>query len=115
MVSILNRNLLTELEKEKAGGAALARLVALGREQGYITFDDIVELLPDAEQDVEQLDEVFAALLNAGIAYTEESPDQEQDGHVSEEKEKIHENEAELPPPEEDLLANIDIGDTIGL
>ncbi len=114
MVSILNRNLLTEIEKEKSGGAALARLVALGREQGYITFDDIVELLPDAEQDVEQLDEAFAALLHAGIVYTEESPEQEPDDHVSEENEYIH-GKSELPPPEEDLLANIDIGDTIGL
>jgi RNA polymerase primary sigma factor len=115
MVSILNRNLLTELEQEKTGVAALARLVALGRDQGYITFDDIIEVLPDAEQDVEQLDEAFAVLLNAGIAYTEEAPDQEQDTRVSKENEGIKETEAELPPPEEDLLANIDIGDTIGL
>jgi RNA polymerase primary sigma factor len=115
MVSILNRNLLTELEQGKVGGAALARLVALGREQGYITFDDIVELLPDTEQDVEQLDEAFAALINAGIPYTEEAPEQEQAGHVGEEKEEINDAEAELPPPEEDLLANIDVADTIGL
>jgi RNA polymerase primary sigma factor len=115
MVSILNRNLLTELEQEKVGGAALARLVALGREQGYITFDNIVELLPDAEQDVEQLDEAFAALINAGIPYFEEAPEQEQAGHVGEEKVEINDAEAELPPPEEDLLANIDVADTIGL
>jgi RNA polymerase primary sigma factor len=115
MVSILNRNLLTELEQEKAGGAALARLVAVGREQGYITFDDITELLPDAEQDVEQLDEAFAVLINAGIPYTEEAPEQDQAGHVSEENEENNDAEAELPPPEEDLLANIDVADTIGL
>jgi RNA polymerase primary sigma factor len=115
MVSVLNRNLLTELEEDKTGEAALARLVALGREQGYITFDDILELLPEAQQDVEQLDEAFAVLLSAGIAYTEEAPDQEQAARFGKEKEDIQEDEAELPPPEEDLLANIDIGDTIGL
>jgi RNA polymerase primary sigma factor len=114
MVSVLNRNLLTELEEDKTGRAALARLVAFGRQQGYITFDDILELLPEAEQDVEQLDEAFAVLLSAGIAYTEEAPDQEQATRFGEDKDKIQE-EAELPPPEEDLLANIDIGDTIGL
>jgi RNA polymerase primary sigma factor len=115
MVSVLNRNLLTELEEEKTGGSALARLVALGSKKGYITFDDIVELLPEAEQDVEQLDEAFAVLLSAGIEYTEEAPDQEQASRFSEENEENKEVEAELPPPEEDLLANIDIGDTIGL
>jgi RNA polymerase primary sigma factor len=115
MVSILNQNLLTELDQEKTGGAALARLVALGREQGYITFDDILEQIPEAEQDVEQLDEAFATLLNAGIAYTEEAPDQDRAGRAGEDKEETQEDEAELFPPEEDLLANIDIGDTIGL
>jgi RNA polymerase primary sigma factor len=115
MVTVLNRNMLTELEEDKTGRAALARLVALGREQGYITFDNILELLPEAEQDVEQLDEAFAVLLSAGIAYTEEAPDQEQAARFGKEKEENQEDEAELPPPEEDLLANIDIGDTIGL
>jgi RNA polymerase primary sigma factor len=115
MVSILNQNLLTKLEHEKTGEAALARLVALGRAQGYIAFDDILDLLPDAEQDMEQLDEVFAALLNAGIAYTEEAPDQERAVHVSEDEEEIQADETTRFPREEDYLANIDVGDTIGL
>jgi RNA polymerase primary sigma factor len=115
MVSSLNRNLLAELEQDKTGGTAFTRLVALGREQGYIAFDDIIELLPDAEQDVELLDEAFAALLNAGIVYTEEPPDQEQTDPIREEKVEKRPARAELSPPEEDLLSNIDIGDTIGL
>ncbi|MEJ2597221.1 MAG: sigma-70 family RNA polymerase sigma factor [Anaerolineales bacterium] len=116
MVSILNQNLLTKLEQEKTGEAALARLVALGREQGYITFDNILDLLPDAEQDMELLDEVFAALLNAGISYSEEAPEQEQVEIVSEEEEEENPgDEASHFPLEEDYLANIDVGDTIGL
>jgi RNA polymerase primary sigma factor len=115
MVSILNQNLLTKLEQEKTGEAALARLVALGREQGYITFDNILDLLPDAEQDMELLDEVFAALLNAGISYSEEAPEQEQVEIVSEEEEENPGDEASHFPLEEDYLANIDVGDTIGL
>ncbi|MCP4539258.1 MAG: sigma-70 family RNA polymerase sigma factor [Chloroflexi bacterium] len=35
--------------------------------QGYLTTDDILDLLPEAEETVDQLDEVFILLHNAGI------------------------------------------------
>src|SRR5512138_2044923 len=47
--------------------SAIARLVELGRQKGYITLDDILHFFPEAEQDVEQLEEAFSALLSAGI------------------------------------------------
>ncbi len=52
---------------------AIARLIELGRQKTYITIDDILHLFPDAEQDVEQLEEAFSALLSAGIPYLEDS------------------------------------------
>ena len=36
---------------------AIARLVELGRQKGYITLDDILHFFPEAGQDVEQLDQ----------------------------------------------------------
>ena len=93
---------------------AIARLIELGRQKTYVTIDDILHFFPEAEQDVEQLEETFAALMSAGISYVED--------------EAIHEE-----PTEEDLvvaedeevtitrnlvvddLENIDTDDTIGL
>ena len=37
-----------------------------------MTIDDILHFFPEAEQDVEQLEEAFAALLSAGIPYIED-------------------------------------------
>ena len=48
-----------------------AQLIHLGREKGFVTLDDILALFPDAEQNVDQLEEAFTALLNAGIIYKE--------------------------------------------
>ena len=52
---------------------AIARLVELGRQKGYITLDDIIHFFPEAEQDVEQLEEAFSALLSAGIPFVEDA------------------------------------------
>ena len=45
--------------------SAIARLVELGRQKSYVTLDDILHFFPEAEQDVEQLEEAFSALLSA--------------------------------------------------
>lgn len=50
---------------------AIAGLVNLGRKQGYVTFDDIYEILQDDHPGLQQFEEVFAALLGAKIPYVE--------------------------------------------
>ncbi len=96
---------------------AIARLIELGRQKSYVTIDDILHFFPEAEQDVEQLEEAFAALMSAGIPYLEEAPIEE----PTEEELIINEEEAEeeLEEPEQEIifddLANIDTDDTIGL
>ena len=52
---------------------AIARLVELGRQKSYVTLDDILHFFPEAEQDVEQLEEAFSALLSAGIPFVEDT------------------------------------------
>jgi len=75
---------------------AIARLIELGRQKTYVTIDDILHFFPEAEQDVEQLEEAFAALLSAGIPYLEDATTLEE-------------------PSDEDDFANIDTDDTNGL
>ncbi len=94
---------------------AIARLIELGRQKTYVTIDDILHFFPEAEQDVEQLEEAFAALMSAGIAYLEDTPTEE----IAEEpftEEELEEAAQEIVASEViDDLANIDTDDTIGL
>ena len=92
--------------------SALTQLVLLGRQKSYITIDDILHFFPDAEQDVEQLEEAFAALLGAGIPFVEDVPAGEPP-----EEELIHQEDIETEQEVvlDDYLANIDTDDTIGL
>jgi len=94
--------------------SAIARLIELGRQKSYVTIDDILHFFPEAEQDVEQLEEAFAALLSAGVAFVEDSPTGEP---PEEELAAVEEAEAEAGPEVnlDDYLANIDTDDTIGL
>jgi RNA polymerase primary sigma factor len=93
---------------------AIARLIELGRQKSYVTLDDIVHFFPEAEQDVEQLEEAFSALLSAGIPFMEDVVTSEptEDDLVAVEE---TETEVEIDTSLDDYLANIDTDDTIGL
>ena len=94
--------------------SAIAQLVEYGRQKSFVTIDDILRFFPEAEQDVDQLEEAFSALLSAGIQYTEESASDEGDEDeldLSDIDEDDDENDLGLS----DDLSNIDTDDTIGL
>src|SRR3990170_8840129 len=63
--------LLEETLPAEEENPAIEKLLELGRERGYITVDDILALFPDAERDIDQLEEAYAALLAAGINYVD--------------------------------------------
>ena len=69
---MISEDILGEIENSSEK-PALGRLIALGRKKSFITIDDILEFFPDAEQDVDQLEEAFSALNNAGITYIDSS------------------------------------------
>ncbi len=95
--------------------SAVAQLVELGREKGYVTYDDILQFFPKIEDgDLDQLEEIFAALISAGVAYLEDEPSEEpSDEELLEEEEEAP--KATKNADEEDYLANIDTDDMIGL
>src|SRR5258706_4241534 len=61
------------IEDDEAEFPAIARLIELGRQKSFVTLDDILHFFPEAEQDVEQLEEAFSALLSAGIPFMEDA------------------------------------------
>ena len=46
---------------------ALEHLLTLGRTQGYVSYDDVLKVMPEAESNMEQLEDIFAALFEQGI------------------------------------------------
>jgi RNA polymerase primary sigma factor len=69
-------------------------LVRRGRDQGFITQDEVLEIFPDAEGRVDELDELYGILLEAGIDVFESVAFEEEDTEEKA-KEKI-EREIEL-------------------
>jgi len=70
---MIDEDLLNAIEERDNDHPAVARLIELGRQKSYVTLDDILSFFPEAEQDVDQLEEAFAALISAGIAVVDES------------------------------------------
>ncbi|MBN1264547.1 MAG: sigma-70 family RNA polymerase sigma factor [Anaerolineales bacterium] len=91
---------------------AIEQLLELGRERGYVTIDDILQFFPEAERDIDQLEEAYAALLSSGITYLDD---------VAEDKEPSQADMAEEEEALEDevsrqsYLSDIDADDTVGL
>jgi RNA polymerase primary sigma factor len=73
----IHPQLLQEHDEQENDRAVIAHLVAVGREQGFLSLEDIAEKFPAAEEDVALLDDLFAALVSAGIPYMENGPDGE--------------------------------------
>lgn len=111
---MIDEELLNEIdESEDDEHSAIARLIELGRQKSYITIDDILVFFPDAEQDVDQLEEAFAALISAGIPYVDDATvGGPSDDELSEDDDLDEDAQKE---DNENYLANIDTDDTIGL
>jgi RNA polymerase primary sigma factor len=106
MNKIINEQILEAIEEEKNDNIALARLIDFGRQQGYVTYEDILVYFPQAEKNIDRIDDAFEALNIANIPFADEAEIIE-----AEKKEKIEEESQD----DSDFLANVDIDDTIGL
>jgi RNA polymerase primary sigma factor len=113
---MIDEDLLNSIEdRDEDEHPAIARLIEFGRQKTYVTIDDILTFFPEAEQDVDQLEEAFAALISAGIAYVDEAiPGGPTDEELVEEEAEEEEVRRDLVV-DDNYLANIDTDDTIGL
>jgi RNA polymerase primary sigma factor len=50
------------------------KLFAMGKDQGYVTFDQILALIPDVEQNIQLVDELMDELSDADIDIVKEAP-----------------------------------------
>ena len=54
-------------------------LVAKGKEQGYITYDDVLDVFPEAEEQLDQIDVLYQRLMTEGVEVVAEAKDDERD------------------------------------
>ena len=95
-MNVINEKLLSEMEKEGEDYSPVARLIELGRKKSYVTIDDILNFFPEAERDVDQLEEAFAALLSAGIPYVDD------DTMIEPSETEVVTSDDEVPSDDED-------------
>ena len=56
----------------------IAQLIQLGREQGYLTYADITDTLPDGSTDEDNFEEIIQVLRDMGIKVFENTPDEDE-------------------------------------
>ena len=86
---------------------ATEQLIMLGRDQGFVTYDDVLNAFPEAEANIEQLEDLFANLFEQGIEVSALREDEEPEEGNDEENERDDQIDLDL-----DL---IDIDDSISL
>jgi RNA polymerase primary sigma factor len=90
--------------------SAIERLLGLGGSQGYVTYDDVMEAIPEAELNIDQLEDALAALIERGIEISDTDLDTSEDEEEAEPQPKS----AQSSPADIDLTA-IDVDDSISL
>ena len=83
-------------------------LIAKGKAQGYLTYDDVNEYLPDEDVNPEKLDNLLIALEDVGVELVDEAPDDgfaDGDGGKAPTAEELQKQEAAAPSllPTEEL------------
>jgi len=112
---MIDEQMLSSIEEQEDRHNAVAKLIELGRKKTFVTYDDILKFFPEAEQDVDQLEEAFSALVSAGITYIEDPGVGGPSEQELTEEEESDEETVQVGTPEDNYLANIDTDDTIGL
>jgi RNA polymerase primary sigma factor len=100
----------TPLEPAQEEPTAIEKLLQLGRSQGYVTYDDVMEAIPEAELNIEQLEDALATLIEMGIEISDaelEEPIEKPEGKK--------EADTTLSAAADIDLTAIDIDDSISL
>src|SRR4051812_18396107 len=82
--------------------AAVKRLVARGKERGYITFDELNQILPPDQNSSEQIEDVMANFSEMGIQVVESEETEDGDAPV------VKADKAEEADEEEPQSGNVD-------
>jgi RNA polymerase primary sigma factor len=99
----------------------LEHLLRVGRENGSITYDEILEVMPEAESNMDLLEDIFSALFDHGIEIASMKDDDEDDEGDEDDDEAETSDQASSSKgksqsqPNEIDLSQIEIDDSISL
>ncbi|HET9661930.1 MAG TPA: RNA polymerase sigma factor RpoD [Thermomicrobiales bacterium] len=68
----------------------MSDLLEKGRSQGYLLTDDLLTLFPNAEDQIEHLDQLYTSLVTEGIEVLEQAP-----AHLESDRRRAHEERLE--------------------
>jgi RNA polymerase primary sigma factor len=100
-----------QIETEES---AVDALLALGQSQGYVTFDDILSAFPEAEENIDQLEDIFTLLMNVGIPVGDVE-ELEQEAEEEDSASPAESDGKRLTPEQETYYRAVETDDTIGL
>jgi RNA polymerase primary sigma factor len=89
----------------------MVELIEKAEVQGYLATDDILEVFPEAEESLDQLEELFISLQEAGVRILDHKDDSPDQGHQS-----LIDEDDPLESEEETFdLSSVSSDDTVGL
>lgn len=81
-----------EEKEQQQYSPEIERLIQKGKEQGFVTQQEVSQAFPDAEDSLEELDELYAALLENGVQLTDQKDRLIWEGNENEGEEASAEN-----------------------
>jgi RNA polymerase primary sigma factor len=118
MDRIIDERFIADLELQEEDSTdhiAIAKIIKFGRKQGYITIDDILEIIPEANQNPITLEKIFASLISTGIPYISNLQDEDDEDKPTVEDKSNGTAALKLKSTGADHLANIETQDMVGL
>jgi RNA polymerase primary sigma factor len=94
---------------------SFARLKELSGEQGYITYDNVLHLFPEAEQNINYLDQIYVSMHNAGILFVEENILEEVPTEDSADEDAADPHNGRAKIREDNYLSNVGPDNLVGL
>ncbi len=85
---------------------ALEFLLTLGKKQGFVSYDDVLKVMPEAESNMDQLEDAFSILFDQGIQVGQTKDN---------ESEKSSRTDKDNAEPDAFDLSQIEIDDSISL
>ena len=85
---------------------ALEYLLTLGKKQGFVSYDDVLKVMPEAESNMDQLEDAFSVLFDQGIQVGQTKDN---------ESEKSSADSKDSAEPDAFDLSQIEIDDSISL
>src|SRR5688572_5862890 len=85
----------------------VASLIAKAKDQGFVLSDDIVALFPNAEDQVERLDELYTSLVAEGIEVLDQAPARQSRGLAVPGDARVQVETVEVEHVEVDVTAGV--------